>query len=263
MQIAALELEASNGTLAVTYEVHIDGVRVVGRDPVPDHERWERMADLARRGLHLGATAAGFVWCAEDKQIVVADDRRIWVSGDREVLKLAEERVAWDDVQTVVAFVSDDYVDRGVKVVLANGREVVLAVQHDRIAKMDPTYGANEFLMSDAMWCVHCARDIAMAMEIPMRDELFHTAHPGPTVTKAMHGLKHRLAAKVSPRDARVEVTFDDAQLVAELGPPLIIDVKVGDLPSHVFEGTPEGAQVFLDAYDAAVVIARALQHLR
>lgn len=258
MQIAALELEASNGTLAVSFEVHVDGVRVVGRERVPDEARWERLADLARRGLHLGATAAGFVWCAEDEQIVVADDRRIWVSGDREVLRLAEESVQWDDVRAVVAFVSDDYVDRGVKVVLANGQEVVLAVQHDSIAKMDPTYGANEFTMSDAMWCVHCARDIAMAMEVPMRDELFHTDHPGPTIAKAMHGLKHRLAAKAPP-----EVRFDDAALVAELGPPLVIDVKVGDLPSHVFEGTPAGAQVFLDAYDAAVVITRALQHLR
>lgn len=258
MQIAALELEASNGTLAVAFEVHVDGARVVGREPVPDEARWERLADLARRGFHLGATAAGFVWCAEAERIVVADDRRIWVSGDREILRLAEASVRWDDVRTVVAFVSDDYVDRGVKVVLADGKEVVLAMQHDRVAKMDPTYGANEFMTSDAMWCVHCARDIAMAMEIPMRDELFHTSHPGPTIVKAMHALKHRLAAKAAP-----EVRFDDAQLVAEPGPPLMIDVRVGDLPSHVFEGTPEGAQVFLDAYDAAVVIERALQHLR
>ena len=39
MQIAALELEASNGTLAVAFEVHVDGVRVVGREPVPDEAR--------------------------------------------------------------------------------------------------------------------------------------------------------------------------------------------------------------------------------
>lgn len=258
MQIAALELEASNGTLAVAFEVHVDGMRVIGREPVPDDERWERLADLARRGFHLGATAAGFVWCAEDKQILVADDRRIWVSGDREVLRLAEELVPWDDVRTVVAFVSDDYADRGVKVVLANGREVVLAVQHDSIARTDPTYGANELMLSDAMWCVHCARDIAMAMEVPMRDELFRTSHPGPTIAKAMHGLKVRLAA-----GAATNVPFEGAELVAEIGPPLVIDVRVGDLPSHVFEGTPAAAQVFLDAFDAALVIERALQHLR
>jgi hypothetical protein len=40
---------------------------------------------------------------------------------------------------------------------------------------MDPTYGRNEFLTSDARWTACLARDLAIALRVPLRDAVFGT----------------------------------------------------------------------------------------
>jgi hypothetical protein len=134
------------------------------------------LAAMRRRGVLNAASYAGvdFVWLVDERGFGVWSTKAgVIASANTDEVFLEEARVPRSDVNAIHTFVSDDYVVRGIRIERTNGAQLTLVSERDEIAQMDPTYGRNELLESDARWIAYCGRDLAIALRVPLVDPVF------------------------------------------------------------------------------------------
>ena len=174
------------------------GVARYDYQKLPKRKRPETLAAMRRRGVPIAASYAGadFVWLVDDSGFGVWSTKRGLVASanrDEVLVKGAGgARVPRGDVKAIHTFVSDDYVARGVRIECADGAFLPLVFENDTIAEMDPVYGRNELLESDARWIACCGRDLAIALRVPLVDPVF-----GFTADPAIAAAVHELAALI------------------------------------------------------------------
>lgn len=74
--------------------------------------------------------------------------------------------VPLDEIESVLGWISDDWVARGVSLVMRGGERVVIAEVEDKFALIDPTYdGIN--LLFEAAWAAEMGKAIAKGLGVP------------------------------------------------------------------------------------------------
>jgi formylglycine-generating enzyme required for sulfatase activity len=161
------------------YQVGAEGTTLVGYRTFPPGHSANREL-LQKLGVRIGATydTCQFVWFAERAACAVWSASEIRVVGTGLELSLssagsAVRTVHTSDVCSVISFVADNYVHRGVRLKLLDGTTAVLVDEYDPIAEMDPTYGWVNLLVSDPRWISYLGRDFAAWLHVPHEDEAF------------------------------------------------------------------------------------------
>ena len=162
---------------------------------LPKRNRPATLAAMRRRGVLSAASYAGadFVWLVDDCGFRVWSTKAgVVASANIDEILFEGARVPRSDIKAIHTFVSNDYIVRGIRMERANGVHLDLVSETDAIAKMDPTYGRNELLESDARWIAYCGRDLAIALRVPLVDLVF-----GVTADPAVAAAVHELAARI------------------------------------------------------------------
>jgi hypothetical protein len=164
-KICAWDHESHGASLAV-YAVGEAGARRLATAPIAADLREATAAALRARGVRIGGCHCGheFVWVADVRGCTV------W---SREAVVFAASRFAVGLVTTVVSYLGEDYVRRGVRLVRVGMEDLVVAEEDDDIARLDPFYNWDNLLLSDAHWVSACGRDVADWLGVPHRDEAF------------------------------------------------------------------------------------------
>ncbi|MFY0533482.1 hypothetical protein [Nannocystis pusilla] len=179
------------------FAVSSAGARLLAQCEAADRDA--TAAAWRRRGLRIGAWYGGheYVWVADELGCVVWSRAAVRLDLTRVHLRFAGDEVALRDVQTVVSFVADDWVRRGVLLERSGGEPVVALDEHDEVARLDPTYNYDDFLLSDAGWVSCFGRDLAAWLGVPHRDDAFGgavTAIVRPEPRDDIDRLAHKLA---------------------------------------------------------------------
>ncbi|MCX5744264.1 MAG: hypothetical protein NT062_17380 [Proteobacteria bacterium] len=171
-RVVARSYAATDEVRYAAYEVSLRGAKIVAQQVVPATERAVWLAALRAADVRVGGMYGGnsFVWLCDDRGYV------IWRGEDGGLV--TGQRAELADVVGVRTFIGDDYVERGVLLDLRDGGTRPLVQETDLAASVDPSYTANEFMMSDAKWCLYCARDLARWLGVPLHDDAFGTS-PG------------------------------------------------------------------------------------
>lgn len=162
---------------------------------LPKRKRPATLAAMRRRGVLSAASYANadFVWLVEDHGFSVwSAGAGVVASANYDEVVLEDARVPRRDVKAIHTLVSDDYVVRGVWIEGAGGALFQLVSERDAIAEMNPTYGRNELLESDARWIACCGRDLAITLRVPLVDPVF-----GVTADPAISAAVHEFAARI------------------------------------------------------------------
>lgn len=138
----------------------------------PD-QRASLKAELSRLGHVQGhyASGTGLVWRREADAFTVWNARARVFRADASALAFARQTVARDAAGglEIVAFVDEDFVNRGVRACLATGEHTV-ALHRQLRATADWSYGALDAL-ADSTWTVILGRDLADFLGAPFVDE--------------------------------------------------------------------------------------------
>jgi len=157
---------------AMIYSLDPDGAKQLARKLISEEECAALEADLIARGIAMAGYDffCMFVWITTPDGFEVYDDkRRVFAAvGDRATLEDGRV-IARSDIATVIAFVMEDYVYRGVKAVLRSGKEVPLVAEASGSAMGDPTYTRNE-LLQETGWAPDIGRAIAAWAGAPFKD---------------------------------------------------------------------------------------------
>jgi hypothetical protein len=168
-----------DGVWIGVYAVGTHGASLVESRTFPN-TTGAKCRDLLRGlGVRVGSKYLGhpLVWVIDDLGCSVWSDKDIRVSGTGLELSLPNGSVHTSDVEAVVSFVDDDYIRRGVRLDLLGGRQAILVEEHDAIAEMDPTYGWDNFSLSDAHWVSKLGREFAAWLHVPHRNDAFPHDH--------------------------------------------------------------------------------------
>jgi len=242
-QLAAWDYAQDPPGLAM-YMVGSDGGKRIGYGRIEKARRDAVTADLRKWGVRVGGCygSSAFVWVADEYGATVWSKDDVRVEGTRAEMKLPGRTLKTTDVTAIVSFVGDDYVQRGVRAVLRDGREVTLVDEHDDIAKLDPTFGRNEFLASDARWIGCLGRDVAASLRVPHRDEAFGSSRDH-AIASALQDLADRIRAwqPVGAFEA-VEIPLTTAAGVkVTLRFAAMVSKPEGDRIAEVVVATPSG----------------------
>ncbi len=172
-ELVAVWDEAGGGGRLLICAVADGRLGVLATAELPAAERAERTALLRARGVRIGATErrgpyywsrdGGFTVWSLLETVVDSRDDRLWVAGRGE-LERAEAAL-------VVSFLGKSLGHRGVLVVTGDGRELVIAEEHDPAADLDPAYGRAD-AVADAAWGSCLGRELAAWLGVPHRDDL-------------------------------------------------------------------------------------------
>lgn len=165
-KLCAWDHESYEADLAV-YAVGEAGARRLATAPIAAELREATTAALRARGLRIGGCYRGheFVWVADARGCTVwSRDRVIFHRGSR--FEVGE-------VRTVVSYIGEDYVRRGVRLERALADDLVVAEEDDEIARLDPFYNWDNLSLSDAYWISGCGRDVAAWLGVPHRNDAF------------------------------------------------------------------------------------------
>ncbi len=173
--VAAWDYSTGPDSMLGIYTVGNTGATLVGHAAIPAHRRTAAASSLRRLGLRVGGTYGGhqLIWVADDRGCSVWSRDTLRVEGTGVELNLAGRSVHTSDVRAVVSFIDDDLIHRGVSLELRDGKNVVFVDEYDEVAQLDPTYGRNDLLMSDARWVSVLGRDLAAWLHVPHRDLAF------------------------------------------------------------------------------------------
>lgn len=154
--------EVSDGARALMiFSLASDGAKLLAARNVREHDHDAIVADLKARGCAVAETDAScdLVWVRDTDGVEVHSSRRklLHAAGDRATL-LSGESFAREDIVQVIAF-AEGYEDRGIKVMLRSGEQLVL-VTDPGSAPSDPCYTRNELLWETG-WCSTLGRAIA------------------------------------------------------------------------------------------------------
>ena len=195
-------------------------------------KRWATLAAMRRRGvLSAACYAAGtYMWLVDDRGFGVWSTKGGAVaSATTEHVMVEGARVARREIAAIHTFVSDDYVVRGLRIETTDGTILPLTYEGDATAEMDPTYGRNELLESDARWIACCGRDLAIALRVPLVDPVFGVT-ADPAVAKLLlelAGRIERLPAAGSFDPIEQAITHGDRKAVLRCAPSPADPAKV------------------------------------
>lgn len=152
-----------DGKLTVMiYALDENGAKQLGFTHVPEAEHGALVADLTKRGLAIAETDwyCDFIWVANGASITVYDSthRVFWARENSATLE-DNTILRRSEFAKVISF-AEDYVYRGVKVLLRSGEEVPLVTEAAASAMGDPTYSRNNLLMETG-WAPKIAVAIA------------------------------------------------------------------------------------------------------
>jgi len=167
-KIVARNYDAGKELRYVLYEADASGARIVDAKTIPAAEHAAWLAAARADGVRVGGCYAGnpHVWVFDDAGYAIWDRTSV-TTGDRAALAGATR---------VEAFIGDDYIERGVRVLHAGGASI-LVVESDVDAEVNPTYTETDFKMSDAPWCSYCARDCARWLGCAFEDYMDKPLH--------------------------------------------------------------------------------------
>lgn len=148
-------------------------------------DRWIRSADLPALREHLAkgrtvrtgemdamyATAWHCAWTTDGGPFELWDREGLlaYQQGDTVLLR-SGERAAMGDIAYVHAFLGEAWIERGVRLVLKDGRALTVARQEDPISLIDPTYDAIN-IQCEAAWTVSIARSLARILGVPVEED--------------------------------------------------------------------------------------------
>jgi hypothetical protein len=156
--------QVKNGKRGVMiYRLGHDGANLLARQMVPEGQCEALRADLEARGMAVAETDfhCDFIWIRTSDGIeVYGEKRRVFVAGGGSATLIDGRTVARGEIARVIAYAEDDFVDRGIKAILASGDEVDLVTELSMSASGDPSYSRNELLM-ETEWCATIGHAIA------------------------------------------------------------------------------------------------------
>jgi hypothetical protein len=157
------------------YRVGTSGATLVEYRTYPTEGRRARRDSLTKLGLRICRSYRGheLVWIAHRAACAIWSSTAIRVTGTGTELFLPSGTVHTADVCAVTSFVADDYVHRGVRLTLIDSSQPILVDEHDPIAETDPTYGWDNFQLSDAHWVSKLGGDFAAWLHVEHRNEAF------------------------------------------------------------------------------------------
>jgi hypothetical protein len=163
------QILAEPGPLVVAWETWMTGSdhaatafavqgppRTLGKWRVPMTEQAAVTAQLRRLGVRVGLhdPRNEHVWCADEDGFALWSAKCLVAEGHSTELRLDGRTVPADTVASVVSFVDDTKVVRGVRLDLVDGTTTELARDEDSAPLADPTYNADN-LAIDASWARH------------------------------------------------------------------------------------------------------------
>ena len=108
-----------------------------------------------------------FVWLASPESVTVWDaKRRVLYAHDDAILLTQDRIVRRADIVRVFAYATSDFIDRGVKAELTDGKVNTLVFELSASAHADPTYSRNELLV-ETEWAGKIGYAIADWAKVP------------------------------------------------------------------------------------------------
>lgn len=167
--VQAWDRELDGRRVAMIYRLGDGGAEQLAWRYVPEAEHGAVMAALGARGLAEAQydSYSGFVWFESAAGVEVSHrtGKQLVATGD--LATLADGRtIPRFELAAVIAFATDDYVSRGVKVALRSGEEIKLVTEASMHAMGDPTYSRND-LFVETLWAAVIGRAIARWAGVP------------------------------------------------------------------------------------------------
>jgi hypothetical protein len=120
------------------------------------------------------ATGWSFAWTVRPTPFRVFDSAGVIAVEEGAILRLRRDGAPVDiavrDIERVSAWVAADWVARGVSIVKRGGERIDVAVAHEWMAAIDPTYdGLN--LLCDAAWAAQLGKAMGRGLGVPYEAE--------------------------------------------------------------------------------------------
>jgi hypothetical protein len=161
----------------------VAAVYVVTDDVEPERLAWMACAEaeratmtqsLRQRGFAVGEydDDSGFLWTEGGAVVVWRGDEGLVLRAEGELIHYRHGRTARRDAfARVVAYVADDFVERGVRVELADGSSLLAAVDANLNAEAMPHYNRNDLLF-DSSWAVRLGAVLAGWAGVPFESRI-------------------------------------------------------------------------------------------
>ena len=129
---------------------------------------WRQLREHPPEGVRVGSEDDGRLWWTDDGGPFVAWDRKGWAWRLRGRVTRRSPPGGWElrDVASVEAWISEDWVQQGVRMVLEDGAIVVVAMDANTSVRDAPFYDGID-LDWDTSWCRQLARSLAAAIGCP------------------------------------------------------------------------------------------------
>jgi phosphonate transport system substrate-binding protein len=150
------------------------GLEYLGQAVVPIQDRPLITQELPRLRVRFGsrAFAGEHIWVIDDDGVLIWRHGSLTAAGNDGRLTLADEsEVASHAVSSVASFVDEWWIERGVRLNLANGSQVVVAAERRLIALADPAYDVDR-LIAEAGWAIDLAKGLAAWLGVPHAGEI-------------------------------------------------------------------------------------------
>jgi len=147
--------EPGQRTLSV-FSLEQGGVTQVAWRRFSDDEVDSATAEMVGKGHRVGRYSDGsdHVWLADQQGVTVWHDKGLGFQAEGETLRLADgSTLSRDEIKTVILYAGDDYLDRGLRAQLADGRVVDLLVEMRWTALSHPLYNRDD-LVFETEWAV-------------------------------------------------------------------------------------------------------------
>lgn len=168
--ILAWQVDEPREPLLSVFQVE-GGTRQLAYMTVTREQRASITAELTELGHVQGSYASmtGLVWRVRDRAFTVWGDEGRVFHTDGRTLDFATRSIPFEPTMHVIAFVDEDFVDRGVRIRTSGGEQVV-ALHVQLRASMDWSYGALDAL-SDSGWTLFLGRELADFLSVAFIDE--------------------------------------------------------------------------------------------
>lgn len=161
-QVSGSRVKDGKRTVMI-YALNENGAKQLGFTHVPVAEHDATVEELTKRGLAIAETDwfCDFVWYVNADGVSVYDSEHLVFEGRGNSATLEDSSVIRrDQFVKVIAFASEDYIYRGVRVALRSGEEIPVVTEAAASAMGDPTYSRNE-LLNETGWAARIAVAIA------------------------------------------------------------------------------------------------------
>jgi phosphonate transport system substrate-binding protein len=150
------------------------GLQYLGQALVPMEDRGLITQELRERGVRVGrrAFAGEHIWAIDDEGVLVWRHGSLATAGSDGRLTLEDEsEVASHEISSVASFVDEWWIERGVRLDLADGSQIVVAAERRLIALADPGY-SRDSLIAEAGWAIDLAKGLAAWLGVGHVEEI-------------------------------------------------------------------------------------------